>query len=80
MKDGTLKPTDFKFFARYCGWAPGQLESECERGVWYPVACSRQLALKQVIQLPKPLWREVMELCGGELRQTSKRSYGEEET
>jgi putative transcriptional regulator len=48
--------------------------------VWYPVACSRQLALKQVIQLPKPLWREVMELCGGELRQTSKRSYGEEET
>ena len=80
VKDGTLKPTDFKFFARYCGWAPGQLESECERGVWYPVACSRQLALKQVIQLPKPLWREVMELCGGELRQTSKRSYGEEET
>ena len=44
------------------------------------LAGGAQLALKQVIQLPKPLWREVMELCGGELRQTSKRSYGEEET
>ena len=41
------------------------MKSECERGVWYPVACSKQIALKQVIQLPKPLWREVSELVGG---------------
>ena len=45
--------------------------------MWYPVACSKQLALKQVIQLPKPLWREVLELCGGDLKKASKRAYGE---
>lgn len=74
---GEVGAGNFKFFARYCGWAPGQLESECERGVWYPVACSKQLALKPVIQLPKPLWREVLELCGGHLEEASKRAYGE---
>ena len=25
------------------------------------------MALKQCLGLPKPLWHEVMELCGGEL-------------
>ena len=79
VKKDELDANEFKFFARYCGWSPGQLRSECERGVWYPVACSKQLALKQVIQLPKPLWREVLELCGDELGEAAKRAYGEEE-
>ena len=56
---------------------PGAVEEECERGVWYPVACSKQLALKQVIQLPKPLWRGVSELVGGEMEAESRRAYGE---
>ena len=60
---------------RYCGWGPGQLESECERGVWYPVSAAKELSLKQVIQLPKPLWREVSELCGGELADMAVRAY-----
>lgn len=38
VKGGEIESKDFKFFARYCGWGPGQLESECARGVWYPVA------------------------------------------
>ena len=75
VKEGKKDPREFKFFARYCGWAPGQLEDECARGVWYPVACSRQIALKPVIALPKPLWREVLELCGGELALKAKRAY-----
>jgi hypothetical protein len=29
--------------------------------------------LKQCLQLPKPLWREVMELMGGEYAATSRR-------
>ena len=48
VRGGEIVAKDFKFFARYCGWGPGQLERECARGVWYPVACSKQLALKQV--------------------------------
>ena len=79
VKKEEVDANEFKFFARYCGWAPGQLKSECERGVWYPVACSKQLALKQVIQLPKPLWREILELCGGELKSAAAKAYGEED-
>jgi putative transcriptional regulator len=78
VKDGEMDANECKFFARYCGWGPGQLVGECERGVWHPVACSKQLALKQVIQLPKPLWREVSELVGGEMEAESRRAYGEE--
>ena len=79
VKEGKKDPREFKFFARYCGWAPGQLEEECDDGVWYPVACSRQIALKPVIALPKPLWREVLELCGGELALKAKRAYAAED-
>ena len=77
VKAGEVEANDCKFFARYCGWGPGQLRSECERGVWYPVACSKQIALKQVIQLPKPLWREVSELVGGDVGYESRKAYGE---
>ena len=77
VKTGEVEANDCKFFARYCGWGPGQLQSECERGVWYPVACSKQIALKQVIQLPKPLWREVSELVGGDVGYESRKAYGE---
>ena len=77
VKQGEVEANDCKFFARYCGWGPGQLKSECERGVWYPVACSKQIALKQVIQLPKPLWREVSELVGGDVGYESRKAYGE---
>lgn len=77
VKEGRADATDFKFFARYCGWAPGQLEGEVKRGMWYPVACCKELTLKQVIQLPKPLWREILELCGGDLFDVSQAAYNE---
>ena len=48
--------------------------------MWFPVAGAKELALKQVIQLPKPLWREVLELCGGELAEISAKAYREQET
>jgi len=79
VKEGEVDASECKFFARYCGWGPGQLRGECERGVWTPVAYSKQIALKQVIQLPKPLWREVSELVGGEVGAASRRAYGEDE-
>ena len=41
-------------------------------GKYQPVACARSIALKQCIQLPKPLWHEVLELCGGELKDISE--------
>ena len=36
------------------------------------VACARPVALKQCLGLPKPLWHEVLELCGGELAELSR--------
>lgn len=70
---GELEPSEFKFFAGATLWETGQLEREVARGAWIPVAAARPLILKQVLQLPVPLWREVLDLLGDEeaLRQIS---------
>ncbi len=67
-KAGTIAPEDVKFFTRYAGWGPGQLEEEVSSGVWFLAACSAS-----VILAPPPrqdgrgdLWAEVLRLMGGE--------------
>jgi len=75
VSDGSSKPQDYKFFSKCCGWGAGQLDREVEAGVWHPVSAARPLLLKQCLQLPKPLWREVMELCGGDLADEAKDAY-----
>merc|ERR1711959_61095 len=73
-----LDAPKYKFFAQYAGWAPGQLERELETNeVWIAAACAPELILKQVIQLPKPLWREILELMGSPYYEMSKKQYGE---
>eukprot|EP00959_Pyramimonas_sp_CCMP1952_P338155 7081570-Pyramimonas_sp.AAC.1 len=72
VEAGEAKPEEFKFFARYAGWGPGQLQSEVERDVWYVAASAKELVLKPVIKLPKPLWREILELMGGEYADTAR--------
>ena len=44
---GGAKKDDFRFFLHLCGWAPGQLESEIERGVWFPAATSANVRLSR---------------------------------
>jgi len=61
---GELDPATFKFMAGALLWEAGAAERECDRGAWIPVAASRALILKQVLQLPTPLWREVLQLLG----------------
>ena len=56
------------------GWGPGQLEQEVEAGVWYLASCSKRFVLKQCIQLPKPLWNEVMEHMGPPYSDISRRA------
>lgn len=41
---GKVKRDDFKFMLHLCGWAPGQLEAEIERGVWLSVATSTNVS------------------------------------
>ena len=70
--DGRYKPLDFRFFIGCNLYKKGELDVAILSNKYQPIACARSLALKQCIQLPKPLWHEVMEMCGGELREISQ--------
>ena len=69
---GLYKPLDFRFFIGRHTYKDSMLDVSVLLGKHQPVACSRSLVLKQCISLPKPLWHEVMEVCGGEMKELSK--------
>ncbi|KAI8463409.1 MAG: hypothetical protein J3K34DRAFT_444077 [Monoraphidium minutum] len=75
---GQLPSHDFKFFAGALAWEPGELEAQIKAGGWITAAASRPLLLKQVLQLPKPLWMEVMELLGGSYAAAAKAARKDE--
>ncbi|KXZ47825.1 hypothetical protein GPECTOR_32g437 [Gonium pectorale] len=75
VQAGKLPAADFKFFAGALTWGPGQLEEEMARGAWYAAACSRSLVLKSALQLPVPLWREVLQLMGGQYVGVAREGY-----
>ena len=64
---GERRPLDFRFFI-------GRRNDVSTRdgGAWSSIACARPVALKQCLGLPKPLWHEVLELCGGEMAELSR--------
>ncbi|KAL3900157.1 MAG: hypothetical protein SGPRY_012512 [Prymnesium sp.] len=63
---GEYSPLDFRWFV-------GRQEKlHTSTGEWRTLACARPVALKQCLGLPKPLWHEVLELCGGELAELSR--------
>jgi len=64
--EGRYDPLEFRFFVGCHDYRESMLDVEVMLGKLQPIACSRVLALKQCISLPKPLWHEVMELCGGD--------------
>lgn len=66
VSKGDASPLDFRWFV---GRHKGLVTSD---GSWRAVACARPIALKQCLLLPKPLWHEVMELCGGECATLSR--------
>eukprot|EP00529_Nitzschia_sp_RCC80_P013667 CAMPEP_0113491824 /NCGR_PEP_ID=MMETSP0014_2-20120614/27755_1 /TAXON_ID=2857 /ORGANISM="Nitzschia sp." /LENGTH=594 /DNA_ID=CAMNT_0000385627 /DNA_START=203 /DNA_END=1987 /DNA_ORIENTATION=+ /assembly_acc=CAM_ASM_000159 len=68
---GKYNPLEFRFFFGCHKYEESALDVAVHLGKFQPIACARSLALKQCISLPKPLWHEVMELCGGELADLS---------
>ncbi|KAF5836229.1 hypothetical protein DUNSADRAFT_6241 [Dunaliella salina] len=72
---GKLPPNSFKFFSGAVVWEPKQLEREIKAGCWYTAACSRSLVLKPCLQLPTPLWREMLLLMGGKYFEVAQDAY-----
>lgn len=75
------KPLDFRFFLGrkvfdiHAGEADddtNSIKDKIQKGSYKAVACNRSLALKQCLGLPKPLWHEVLELCGGDMKSVSE--------
>lgn len=77
VKNGVSKPSDYRWFLGYCGWRPGQLEKEVAHGVWYLASSSKDIVTDQCIKLERPLWRQILELMGGQYADISKRAYDE---
>lgn len=65
-------PLDFRFFIGRYDWAPGEVDGLIRDGRYRACACSRGVALKQCLGLPKPLWNEVMEMLGSTSLEISK--------
>lgn len=59
-------------------WGPGKLEKEVDDGLWYCVSASNLYALKHCIQLPKPLWVEIMQSQGQPFSQIASQVYKDE--
>jgi putative transcriptional regulator len=63
---GLAEPEDFRFFAQYAGWAPGQLEEECKSGVWFCTAASPSLTLDQELSNGGAMWHAILQVMGGD--------------
>jgi len=73
IADGKASVDDFRWFTRYSGWGPGQLERECDRGVWFTVAASRDVCFSpQDMESGTAMWHSILELIGGEHAQLSQ--------
>lgn len=73
--EGALDRSGFKFYMGAVMWEGNQLQAEIDAGAWYTAAASRPIILKQCLQLPVPLWREVMSLMGDDFLLTAKQEY-----
>lgn len=63
---GQAQPSDFRFYAQYAGWAPGQLEMECKSGVWFCTAASPALTLSTELSNGRAMWHAILQVMGGE--------------
>lgn len=57
------RPSDFKFFIGYSGWAAGQLERELEENAWLVTDANPEYAFADV---PDKLWGDVLKDIGSQ--------------
>ncbi|GMH39461.1 hypothetical protein BSKO_07359 [Bryopsis sp. KO-2023] len=73
VSEKNFDPQGFKWFGRYCGWAPGQLEEEMRSGVWFTAAASPKVILKSraADNEAAVMWHEVLQMMGGKFAKLS---------
>lgn len=77
--DGTAADaTDARFFSGCVRWGAGELEREVDEGSWYCISASPLFALKHCIQLPRPLWVEIMQSQGKPFAKIASQVYDED--
>ncbi len=57
-----------RWFTRYSGWGPGQLQRECASGVWFTAAASSAFILQQGAQDRGPSGRDMWHQVNGQPR------------
>uniref|UniRef100_A0A7S0S201 YqgE/AlgH family protein n=1 Tax=Chlamydomonas leiostraca TaxID=1034604 RepID=A0A7S0S201_9CHLO len=77
---GKADPLEFKWYVKYAGWGPGQLESECKAGVWFTAAASARVILGEARASDGcDRWHEVLGLMGGDYAELSMNVRAAEE-
>lgn len=66
VSHGKLESDEFRWLVGYVGWAPGQLEEECQRGNWLVAAASPSVILGTSCDKGADMWHDVLQLCGDE--------------
>lgn len=79
VKAGRVEPGFGRLFVGCIRWKKGELEREVDEGSWYCVAASPLFALEHCIQLPKPLWVEIMQSQGKPFAQIANQVYKDPE-
>eukprot|EP00884_Botryococcus_braunii_P007707 jgi/Botrbrau1/16938/Bobra.49_2s0007.1 len=73
VRNGQHSPSDFRWFTRYAGWAPGQLQHECRSAVWFTAAAGRGVIMGAENTPGQTFWLQVLALMGGEYAELSDR-------
>eukprot|EP00316_Scyphosphaera_apsteinii_P001127 CAMPEP_0119329650 /NCGR_PEP_ID=MMETSP1333-20130426/76351_1 /TAXON_ID=418940 /ORGANISM="Scyphosphaera apsteinii, Strain RCC1455" /LENGTH=546 /DNA_ID=CAMNT_0007338819 /DNA_START=61 /DNA_END=1698 /DNA_ORIENTATION=- len=80
VKKGEACKTDFWLFVGYAGWAPKQLQSECERDSWYLASADSAVLLRELLrqgtELPPPSAGEAIAGDGLQTWERLMRSIG----
>lgn len=91
VASGSASPSDFRFYAKYAGWGPGQLENEVKAGVWFVAAASPGLVMStsgegvsseegSFLVTGKEAWHRVLKQMGGEYAAMSSKIKQSEES
>ena len=76
LDNGVAQPEEYRLFMGYCGWAPGQLQGECDENTWLVAegeAAAAELAMTPVRSgMREQVWAGALCKMGGEHAQLAR--------